>query len=135
MQILGNGVDIVDNSRIKKLISNKKFIKRIYTISEIEASKKNKNNEKYFAKRFAAKEAFVKAIGTGFRSGINFNDISIINKSSGKPEILLSSKIKNKLKKKFKLKKFKIFLSLSDEKKYSIAYVVINKIKWLAENL
>ena len=135
MQILGNGVDIVKNSRIKKLISNKKFIKRIYTISEIKDSKKNKNNTKYFAKRFAAKEAFVKAMGTGFRNGINFNDISIINKSSGKPEISLNSKIKNKLKKKFKLKKFKIFLSLSDEKKYSIAYVIINKIKWLLENL
>ena len=74
-------------------------------------------------------------MGTGFRNGINFNDISIINKSSGKPEISLNSKIKNKLKKKFKLKKFKIFLSLSDEKKYSIAYVVINKIKWLLKLL
>ncbi len=129
MQVLGNGVDIVENSRIKKLISNKKFIKRIYTSSEINASKKIKDSVKYFAKRFAAKEAFVKAIGTGFRKGINFNDISVRNKNSGKPEILLTNKIKNKLKKKFKLKKIKIFLSLSDEKKYSIAYVVINKIK------
>tara|TARA_Y100000590_G_scaffold400889_1_gene485332 strand:+ start:702 stop:1091 length:390 start_codon:yes stop_codon:yes gene_type:complete len=129
MQILGNGVDIVENSRIKKLLSNKNFIKRIYTKSEIKDSKKNKDNAKYFAKRFAAKEAFVKAIGTGFSNGINFNDISIKNKNSGKPEILLTDKIKKKIKKKFKLKKFKIFLSLSDEKKYSIAYVVINKIK------
>ena len=129
MQILGNGVDIVENSRIKKLISNKNFLRRIYTISEIKFSKKNKDNVKFFAKRFAAKEAFVKAIGTGFREGINFNDISVRNKNSGKPEIYLNDKIKKKLKEKFKLKKFKIFLSLSDEKKYSIAYVVINKIK------
>ena len=129
MQILGNGVDIVKNSRIKKLISNKNFIKRIYTNSEIKASKKNKDNAKYFAKRFAAKEAFVKAIGTGFRESINFNDISVKNKSTGKPEIVLNNKIKKILKKKFKLKKFKVFLSLSDEKRYSIAYVVINKIK------
>ena len=135
MQVLGNGVDIVENSRIKKLISNKKFIKRIYTSSEINASKKIKDSVKYFAKRFAAKEAFVKAIGTGFRKGINFNDISVRNKNSGKPEILLTNKIKNKLKKKFKLKKIKIFLSLSDEKKYSIAYVVINKIKWHLKRL
>ncbi len=135
MLILGNGVDIVENSRIKKLISNKKFINRIYTNYEINASKKNKNKTKYFAKRFAAKEAFVKAIGTGFRKGINFNDISVKNRNSGKPEIFLSNKIKNKLKKKFNLKKFKIFLSLSDEKKYSIAYVIINKIQWLLRNL
>ena len=67
MQILGNGVDIVENSRIKKLISNKNFLRRIYTSSEIKFSKKNKDNVKFFAKRFAAKEAFVKAIGTGFR--------------------------------------------------------------------
>ena len=129
MQIIGNGVDIVENSRIKKLISNKNFLRRIYTSSEIKFSKKNKDNVKFFAKRFAAKEAFVKAIGTGFREGINFNDISVRNKNSGKPEIYLNDKIKKKLKEKFKLKKFKIFLSLSDEKKYSIAYVVINKIK------
>ena len=105
------------------------FLRRIYTSSEIKFSKKNKDNVKFFAKRFAAKEAFVKAIGTGFREGINFNDISVRNKNSGKPEIYLNDKIKKKLKEKFKLKKFKIFLSLSDEKKYSIAYVVINKIK------
>ena len=135
MQILGNGVDIVENSRIKKLISNKNFLRRIYTSSEIKFSKKNKDNVKFFAKRFAAKEAFVKAIGTGFREGINFNDISVRNKNSGKPEIYLNDKIKKKLKEKFKLKKFKIFLSLSDEKKYSIAYVVINKIKWLLKLL
>ena len=99
MQILGNGVDIVENSRIKKLISNKNFLRRIYTISEIKFSKKNKDNVKFFAKRFAAKEAFVKAIGTGFREGINFNDISVGNKKSGKPEIYLNNKIKKKLKK------------------------------------
>ena len=81
MLILGNGVDIVENLRIKKLISNKKFIKRIYTDSEIKTAKKNKDNTKYYAKRFAAKEAFVKAIGTGFRKGINFNDISVKNRN------------------------------------------------------
>tara|TARA_Y100000590_G_scaffold449002_1_gene586490 strand:+ start:1283 stop:1672 length:390 start_codon:yes stop_codon:yes gene_type:complete len=129
MKILGNGVDIVRNTRIKKLILNKNFIKRIYTHSEINGSKKTNNKSTYFAKRFAAKEAFVKAIGTGFRNGINFNDISVKNKNSGKPEIHLNRKVNNILKKKFKLKKFKVFLSLSDEKQYSIAFVVINKIK------
>ena len=127
MKIFGNGVDIVENSRIKRLISNKKFIQRIYSQSEIKNSKKIINKESYFAKRFAAKEAFVKSLGTGFRNDINFKDISILNTSYGKPKIILNNKIKKIIYKKLKLNKFNIFLSLSDEKKHSIAFVIINK--------
>ena len=129
MQILGNGVDIVENYRIKKAIKNKNFIKRIYSVSEIKDSKKIRDKVSFFAKRFAAKEAFVKAIGTGFRQSINFNDIEIKNNKHGKPLINLSENIKLILKIKFNIKKYKIFLSLSDEKNYSIAYVIFNKIK------
>ena len=89
--------------------------------------KKKKNKINYYSKRFAAKEAFVKALGEGFRKNINFNDIDVTNDKKGKPIINISSNVKNFLKKKFKLKKYKIFLSLSDEKKHSIAYVIINK--------
>ena len=128
MKIIGNGVDIIENRRIKKSIKNEKFIKRIYSNSEIIDSKKTQNKINFFAKRFAAKEAFVKSIGTGFKYGINFNDITIKNKKSGKPEILLNNKLKNLLKERFKIKKFKISLSLADENKYSIAFVIINKI-------
>ena len=127
MKILGNGVDIIENRRIKKSITNKKFVTRIYSKSEINESKKVKNKDAFFAKRFAAKEAFVKAIGTGFRSGINFNDISVKSIKLGKPKIHLTKKIKKIIKGKFRLSNLKIFLSLSDEKKYSIAYVVISK--------
>tara|TARA_Y100000741_G_C18197563_1_gene536216 strand:+ start:238 stop:630 length:393 start_codon:yes stop_codon:yes gene_type:complete len=127
MVIVGNGVDIIENIRIKNLIKNKKFISRIFTENEIIQSKKLANKTNYFAKRFAAKEAFVKAIGEGFRNSINFNDIEVKNDKKGKPRIILSIKIKNFIKKKFKLKRYQIFLSLSDEKKYSIAYVIINK--------
>ena len=129
MKILGNGVDIVENLRIKNAIKNINFIKRIYTQSEINESKEIRNKVNFFAKRFAAKEAFVKSMGTGFRNGINFNDISVKNKSSGKPELSISSKVDKLIKKKFKTKSYKIFLSLSDEGKYSIAFVIINKIK------
>ena len=129
MEIIGNGIDIVQNLKIKKLIVNKKFLKRIYSNYEINYSKKIRNKTNYFAKRFAAKEAFVKSLGIGFRNGINFNDISVINKSSGKPEIHISNKVKEVLKKKLKIKSYKIFLSLSDHGKYSIAFVIINKIK------
>ena len=103
--------------------------RRVFSKTEILSCEKKQNSYSCFAKRFAAKEAFVKSLGTGFRNGINFKDISVANTSYGKPKIFLNKKVKNIIDKKFKLKKFKIFLSLSDEKKYSIAYVVINKIK------
>ena len=128
MTILGNGVDIVNNARIKKSIKNHNFIKRIYSTYEINASKNVKNKVNFFAKRFAAKEAFVKSLGSGFRNGINFNDISVKNNNLGKPKIHVNKNIKSLLTSKFKLKKFKIFLSLADENKHSIAFVIINKI-------
>ena len=128
MKILGNGVDIVDNKRIKKSIKNQNFIKRIYSKYEIKAAKKSKDKTNFFAKRFAAKEAFVKSLGTGFRNGINFNDISIKNNKLGKPELHLNKKIKSLLITKLKFKKFRILLSLADESKHSIAFVIINKI-------
>ena len=129
MEIIGNGVDIIQNSRIKKLIKHQKFILRIFSKNEINESKKIKNKVNFFAKRFAAKEAFVKSIGLGFRKGINLKDIYVRNDKLGKPNIILSSKVKKILSKKFSTKSFNIFLSLSDEKDYSIAYVILNK-KW-----
>ena len=127
MQIIGNGVDIIKNSRINNSLKIKGFLNRIFTEKEIQQGKKLKNKINFYAKRFAAKEAFVKAIGTGFRSDINFIDIEIKNYKNGKPYILLSKKLKNFLQKKFKIQKYKVFLSLSDEKDYSIAFVVIDK--------
>ena len=127
MKIIGNGVDIVENKRIKNSLKIKGFINRVFTQNEINKSKKLSNKTNFFAKRFAAKEAFVKAIGEGFRNNINFNDIDISNDNKGKPSINISNNIKKFLKKKLKLNKYKIFLSLSDEKKHSIAYVIINK--------
>ena len=127
MHILGNGVDIIKNSRINKSLKIKGFLNRIFTEKEIQEGKKLKNKINFYAKRFAAKEAFVKAIGTGFRSDINFIDIEIKNDKNGMPYISLSKKLNNFLQKKFKIQKYKVFLSLSDEKDYSIAFVVIDK--------
>jgi len=127
MKIIGVGVDIVDNKRIKKSINNKLFISRIFSKKEIIQSKKNKNKIGYFSKRFAAKESLSKAIGTGFREGINFKDISIVNDKYGKPHYELNKKVKKLIYSKFKVKKIKISLSLADEKKYSIAFSVIHK--------
>jgi len=127
MKMIGAGVDIVDNSRIKKSILNNAFLNRVFTNEEILISKNIKNKSSYFAKRFAAKEAFVKSLGTGFRNGLNFKDISVINDKLGKPSFFISNKIKNMIKKKFKISKFKFFLSISDEKKYSIAFAIFQK--------
>ena len=127
MKILGIGVDIIQNSRIKKVIKNKSFVNRIFTKSEISSSKIRNYKTNYFAKRFAAKEAFIKSIGIGIRKGINFKDIYVINDKSGKPNIKFSNKVNNLIFKKFKTRNFDIFLSLSDEKNYSIAFVVTQK--------
>ncbi len=129
MKIIGVGVDIVDNLRIKKSIKNKKFILRIYSKKEINLSKKINDKINYFAKRFAAKESLSKAIGIGFRKGLNFKDISILNDRYGKPYYELNNKVKELICTKLKVKKIKISLSLADEKKYSIAFSVIHK--WL----
>ena len=127
MNIIGNGVDIIKNSRINSSLKIKGFLNRIFTKKEIYQGKKLKNKINFYAKRFAAKEAFVKAIGTGFRSDINFIDIEIRNHKNGMPYISLSKKLKNFLNKKLKIQKYKVFLSLSDEKDYSIAFVIINE--------
>jgi len=127
MQILGIGVDIVSNLRIKKSIKNNSFVNRVFSKPEVYQSKKTSNKSNYFSKRFAAKEAFMKALGTGFRFNVNFNDISVINNKEGKPELKITSNVKKLLIKRLKVKKFNLFISLSDEKKYSIAFVVIQK--------
>ena len=102
MKIIGIGVDIVDNKRIKKIIQNKNFISRIYSKKEINKSKKIKDKVGYYSKRFAAKESLSKAIGIGFRKGLNFKDIQILNNKHGKPYYLMSRKLKDLIKKKKK---------------------------------
>ena len=129
LNIFGIGTDIVKNSRIKRLIKNEKFVNRIFTSNEIQDSRKIKQKVLFFSKRFAAKEAFAKSLGTGFTHDINFKDINISKKKSGKPYLTLSNNLKIILKRKLKLKKIKIFLSLSDEREYSVAYVITQKIK------
>jgi holo-[acyl-carrier protein] synthase len=127
MQILGVGVDIVEKSRIKKSLKNELFIKRIFTNLEISLAKNKKDKVSYYANRFAAKEAFSKSIGIGFRKNLNFNDLSIKNDKLGKPLFVITEKLKKLIKKNFKISKFNFFLSISDEKKYSIAYVIFQK--------
>ena len=126
MNIFGIGTDIVSIDRIKNSLKNKNFIKRVYNQKEIFKCKKLSTSVNCFAKRFAAKEAFSKALGTGISKGINFNEIVILNKKSGRPYINITGQTKRTLLKKFKGKKSKISLSVSDEKKYAVAFVTIS---------
>ena len=125
MKILGIGVDIVKNKRIASLINNKRFISRTFGKNEIKFLKKNTNKTNFFSKRFAAKEALAKSIGTGFRNNLNLKDIEILNNKQGKPFYNNSKKIDTLIKKKFKIKNYNLFLSISDENDYSIAFAII----------
>ena len=125
MKTLGIGIDIINNKRIRTLINNKLFIKRIFGKSEIRLSKKITNKTNYFAKRFAAKESLAKSLGTGFRNNLNFKDIEILNDKKGKPYYFKTKKIDNIINKKFKIKRYNLFLSISDEKNYSIAFTIL----------
>ena len=125
MKILGIGVDIVENKRIQKLIKNVLFKQRIYTSKELKQSKGVVNKVGYFSKRFAAKEAFSKALGTGLRMNLNFKDIEVMNDKMGKPYYVKNIKINKIINKRFKTKNYQCFLSISDEKKYSTAFAII----------
>ena len=125
MKILGIGVDIVENKRIKKFIKNEKFKKRIYSSKELKLSILSVNKTSFFSKRFAAKEALAKAMGTGIRNNLNFNDIEIINDKLGKPYYVKNKNITKMIKKNFNVKNFNCFLSISDEKDYSTAFTII----------
>ena len=127
MKILGIGTDIVKNARFRFLIKKKNFINRTFGKKEIKLSQKLSNKSNFFSKRFAAKEAFAKSLGTGFRNNLNLKDIEILNDKMGKPFYIKSKKIDKLINKIFKTKKYNLFLSISDEKDYSIAFTIIQK--------
>ena len=126
MKLFGIGTDIVKISRIKKSINKKKFLSRLFNEKEIIKCKKTKNSSNCYAKRFAAKEAFSKALGTGVSRGINFNEIVILNEKNGRPYIKLIENTKKIVEKKLKKRKYKISLSLTDEENYAVAFVTIS---------
>ena len=110
---------------IKNSLRNTKFKIRVYDNKELKQSNLTKNKVNYFSKRFAAKEAFTKALGTGFRKNLNFKDIVIMNDTMGKPYYLITNKITKIIQKRFKVRNFDCFLSISDEKDYSTAFTII----------
>jgi len=128
MKIFGIGTDIVNIKRMQKTlkINNDNFKKRIFSKNEIIYCEKKKNPSSFYAKRFAAKEALSKALGTGIRKGINFRDIEVINNNYGKPTIKLKGSTASFLKRKIKNKKYSIYLSLSDDIPWAQATVIVS---------
>ena len=126
MKILGLGVDIVNITRVDNIINykKKKFLKKTFKNNEFKNKKINKFT---VAKKFAAKEAFSKAIGTGIGKFVSFKEISVLNKSNGSPYIKITKNLEKKIEKKMKSKKIKIHLSISDDFPLAIAFVIISR--------
>ena len=125
--IYGIGTDIVNIDRIKSILekNQKRFASKILTVEEYNFYNNNKSSEaNYFAKRFAAKEAFSKALGTGIGKDLSFQDICIKNDNKGKPYFSFSKKIQNYL----DIRDIKnTFISISDENDNAIAFVILEK--------
>ena len=125
--IISNGIDLIDIRRIKKTIDkyNLRFKKRCFHPGEISKSERRLKSVESYAKRYAAKEACAKALGTGLARGIFWKDIEVQNDKFGKPKIKLHNNALKFLKKMIKSNDCSIEVSLSDEKKYAIANVII----------
>ena len=128
MKIFGLGTDIVNIKRLEKILKKKNnaFKIRIFSKNEILYCDKKNNPYPFYAKRYAAKEAFSKALGTGIRKGVNFKDIEISNNNHGKPYINLKGETAVTLRKKIKRKRYSIYLSLSDDLPWAQATVIIS---------
>ena len=128
MKIFGLGTDIVNIKRLEKILKRKNvaFKARIFSKNEILYCDKKNNPYPFYAKRYAAKEAFSKALGTGIRKGVNFKDIEISNNNHGKPYIKLKGETAVFFKKKIRRKRFSIYLSLSDDLPWAQATVIIS---------
>jgi holo-[acyl-carrier protein] synthase len=121
--IVGIGTDIVEVGRIARLLkTNLHFVDKVYSAAEIAYSSAKASPAQSYAARFAAKEAFMKAIGTGWDQGVSWKEIEVINNNEGKPELVITGR-SAELARAMKIRK--MHLSLSHEKDYAIAYVVL----------
>jgi holo-[acyl-carrier protein] synthase len=121
--IVGIGTDIIEVGRIEKLLSKQeRFKKRIFTQGEIEYCEQKANNVQNYAARFAVKEALLKAIGTGWREGVTFKEIEVVNNEKGKPELVLSGTVKRITE---ELGVTNIQVSISHLKDLAIGFVIL----------
>lgn len=121
--IVGIGTDIIETSRILSLLKkhDESFAKRILSEQELAIYQRQTIKEKFIAKKWAAKEAVSKALGTGFTQGVSFTDMTIEHTEEGKPLIVLTGKTKQVAD---KLGITKWSISISDEKHYALAFVI-----------
>jgi len=117
------GIDLIEIKRVKKVKERwgKRFLERVYTPKELEYCFRKRYPETSLAGRFAAKEAVMKALGTGLSLGVSWKDIEIVNDRKGKPEVFLYGKTKKLLGKK------KVLISISHTKEDAIAQAIILK--------
>ena len=117
---IGLGVDLIEVGRIKKALDRwgERFVKRVFTVEEKRHSMRKAFPEQSFAARFAAKEAVLKALGTGLSGGIGWTEVEIVNNRNGKPEVKLGKKITERTGEK------KVLISLSHTKEFAVAFAV-----------
>ncbi len=122
--IRGIGVDIVKVDRIERAVERwgYRFLKRIFTAAEIERCQQRARPAQCLALRFAAKEAFAKALGLGMRKGLRWRDIEVVHDHLGKPDLLLYNQAQRLLE---AMEASRTWLSLSDERESALAVVVL----------
>lgn len=128
--ILGIGTDLVDIRRIEKMLSHfgERFEQRIFTLGERQSAKKQSNPATTYGKRFAAKEACAKALGTGIAGGLSWHDMEVLNTPKGQPLLKLSPRLLTSLEEKLSPStQIRLDLSLSDEYPYAQAFVIISQ--------
>ncbi len=96
MQIIAHGIDLVDFPRIEQMIERhgQRFVDRVFTAAEQAYACRHKNAIEKYAGRFAAKEAILKLVGTGWRGKIAWTDIEVTNNAAGQPQVTLSGEVK-----------------------------------------
>lgn len=122
--VLGLGIDIVQNNRIERIIEKwgDKFLEKFFNHKELELINKTPNKNQRYAGNYAVKEAFAKAVGTGFRKGLRIRDILVMRDGMGKPYIVLNGSAKGYIE---RIGATRINTSISHEKDYSVAVVVV----------
>jgi holo-[acyl-carrier protein] synthase len=129
--IIGIGNDVIDIRRIEATLENygDRFIRRIFTEVEIAKSERRAQRAASYAKRFAAKEACSKALGTGFRAGVFWRDMGVVNEPSGKPTMLLTGGARLRLERLVPQgHASRIHLTITDDFPYAHAFVMIEAI-------
>ena len=129
--ILGIGNDVIDIRRIEETLNNygARFVNRIFTEVEIAKSERRAQRAASYAKRFAAKEACSKALGTGFRAGVFWKDMGVVNEPSGKPTMVLTGGAKAQLDRMLPPgHTARIHLTITDDFPYAHAFVMIEAL-------